>query len=43
MVLIAPFTPPAPIFISSNQGSEDGSLLVGETASYSATYILEQS
>ena len=43
LVLIAPFTPPSPIFISSNQGSEDGSLLVGETAEYSATYILEQS
>ena len=43
LVLIAPFTPPSPIFISSNQGSEDGSLLVGETAEYTATYILEQS
>jgi gliding motility-associated-like protein/uncharacterized repeat protein (TIGR01451 family) len=31
-----------PTFVSANQGSSEGDLLVGETATYTATYVVEQ-
>ncbi len=32
----------APVFVSADQGSSEGTLLVGETATYRATYVLTQ-
>ena len=31
-----------PIFVTSDQGTTEGSLAVGETATYSATYVIDQ-
>ncbi|MDB4716922.1 hypothetical protein OAF03_02020, partial [Flavobacteriaceae bacterium] len=42
LALVAPFTPPGPIFVSSDQNSTNGNLLVGETATYKAVYIVQQ-
>ena len=42
LALVAPFTPPGPIFVSSDQGSTNGELLVGETATYKAVYNVQQ-
>jgi uncharacterized repeat protein (TIGR01451 family) len=42
LALVAPFTPPGPIFVSSDQNSTNGNLLVGETATYHAVYIVQQ-
>ena len=42
LALVAPFTPPGPIFVSSDQNSTNGQLLVGETATYKAVYVVQQ-
>ena len=42
LALVAPFTPPGPIFVSSDQNSTNGELLVGETATYKAVYVVQQ-
>ena len=42
LALIAPFTPPGPIFVSSDQNSSNGNLLVGETVTYKAVYVVQQ-
>ena len=42
LALIAPFTPPGPIFVSSDQNSSNGYLLVGEKVTYKAVYVVQQ-
>ncbi|MGY8968827.1 MAG: beta strand repeat-containing protein, partial [Flavobacteriales bacterium] len=42
LALVAPFTPPGPIFVSSDQGSINSNILVGETVTYKAVYLVQQ-
>jgi uncharacterized repeat protein (TIGR01451 family) len=42
LAFVSPATPPYIIYISSDQGSTEGDLLSGETATYTATVIFDQ-
>ena len=42
LALVAPFTPPGPIFVSSDQGFINSNILVGETVTYKAVYVVQQ-
>ena len=42
LAFVSPATPPYIIYINSDQGSQEGSLVTGESATYTATVIFDQ-